>query len=86
MTWSQWINSAYNTEGFRINSSNQIWDSTLKIGELCNLSTLESVNSNNKIENGSYYFKNDGKITFEVWVSGDTKPLYTCDSAGNIPF
>ena len=86
MTWSQWINSAYNTEKFKINNGSEIWNSTLTMGELCNLSTLESVNSNNKIENGSYYFKNDGKITFEVWVSGDTKPLYTCDSAGNIPF
>ena len=85
MTWSQWINSAYNTEKFKINSSNQIWNSTLTMGELCNLSTLTSVNSNNKIENGSYYFKNDASITFYITVNG-TDPLYTCQTAGNIPF
>ena len=87
MTWSQWINSAYNTEKFKINNGSEIWNSTLTMGELCNLSTLESVNSNSKIENGSYYFKNDGSVTFEVWINdSDTKPLYTCKTAGNIPF
>lgn len=87
MTWSQWINSAYNTEKFKINNGSEIWNSTLTMGELCNLSTLTSVNSNNKIENGSYYFKNDGSVTFEVWINdSDTKPLYVCKTAGNIPF
>ena len=87
MTWSQWINSAYNTEKFKINNGSEIWNSTLTMGELCNLSTLESVNSNNKIENGSYYFNSDGSVTFEVWINdSDTKPLYTCKTAGNIPF
>ena len=86
MTWSQWINSAYNTEKFKINNGSEIWESTLKMGMLCNLSTLDPVNSNNKIESGSYYFDKDGSVAFEVWISGDTKPLYTCKSAGNIPF
>lgn len=87
MTWSQWINSAYNTEKFKINNGNEIWNSTLTMGELCNLSTLQSVNSNAKIENGSYYFDSDGSVTFEVWINdSDDKPLYTCKTAGNIPF
>ena len=87
MTWSQWINSAYNTEKFKINNGSEIWNSTLTMGELCNLSTLQPVNSNAKIENGSYYFDSDGSVTFEVWINdSDTKPLYTCKTAGNIPF
>lgn len=87
MTWLQWINSAYNTEKFKINNGGEIWDSTLTMGELCNLSTLQPVNSNAKIENGSYYFDSDGSVTFEVWINdSDDKPLYTCKTAGNIPF